>query len=772
MKILVIQIKRIGDVLLTTPALAALRGQFPQATIDILVDRRWAEVLENLPMVSHVLPYDTEAPLRWLWRVHQARYDWIIDFLGNPRSAVLTWISGASLRAGFRGRGWGWCYTHRIPMPTQPDYSAAHKLRLLEALGVPTQQSGTAVLPTVALTDEDRRVVEQFLQSCGISDGERIIALAPVHRRPSRQWQLDHCVRLGELLVTRWQAKVLWIGAPDEQPQLHLLKGRMQAPSWVVPPIRLRQAAALLTRCDLVVSSDSGIRHLAVAVGTPSVAIHGPALPINWTPPHPSHRAVYAEGLWCLGCDLNQCPYHHECMRWVDAEQVFQVCEELCGGGGHEGLSRGDTRFASSLHGVLAVSDAPVKLCLTPEATPAPSSIFPGSATEAPATQPLDPPPYVVDDRRPLTTVKTSRVLQGVAAISAFGYGIAVKARELTFTAGWIPVRRLSLPTFCVGNLTAGGTGKTPTVIRLVEDLLRWGRRPAVLSRGYGRADSLRRCLAVRDQRGRLRSIQQVGEEPWLIARRFPGVPVVVGSDRARAAHIAIAQAAVDCVVLDDGFQHHRLARDLDIVVINALDPLGGGRLLPAGRLREPPEALARAGLVVLTHVGLVTASDRQAIKGKLAPYLRPHVPIIEAHHEPVTLTPLGGGASPTLRHAVEALRTREVIACSAVGCPEGFEQTLQGLGAVVREAVRFPDHHWMTPREWEAVIRLASPRRWVVLTEKDVFHVPPGAVSSAAHPVFVLGIELVIQQGSDQWEAIIRSCCGAKRSSPVALLA
>jgi len=169
-------------------------------------------------------------------------------------------------------------------------------------------------------------------------------------------------------------------------------------------------------------------------------------------------------------------------------------------------------------------------------------------------------------------------------------YRGVVAARRAIFSRGWLRRARLDVPVISVGNLTFGGTGKTPVVIALVRDLVRMGRRPAVLTRGYKRRENHQVVVVGPEPRQR---VDEVGDEPLEMARRLPGVPVVVDANRERGGLEALRLGA-DVVVLDDGFQHLRLERDLDIVVIDAGDPWGGHRLPPLGRLREPVAALAR----------------------------------------------------------------------------------------------------------------------------------------------------------------------------------
>lgn len=251
-----------------------------------------------------------------------------------------------------------------------------------------------------------------------------------------------------------------------------------------------------------------------------------------------------------------------------------------------------------------------------------------------------------------------------VAGRLAFAAG--VRARAAGFASGVLSVHRAALPVVSVGNLRVGGAGKTPFTLRVVEALLARGHRPAVLSRGYGRA--AKGPVVVRPEA--LPGPEVAGDEPLLIARRA-GVPVVVDPDRVRGAARAKAELGATVVVLDDGFQHRRLARDLDVVL---LDPdVFEQALLPEGPLREPPSALARADLLVWV--------------GGPAPSGAPG-PSLEVEVAAEGVGPLEGP-----RRAPESLRGQRVALLSGIARPRRFEATARALGAQVVLHEAHPDH-------------------------------------------------------------------------------
>lgn len=297
-------------------------------------------------------------------------------------------------------------------------------------------------------------------------------------------------------------------------------------------------------------------------------------------------------------------------------------------------------------------------------------------------------------------------------------YRGAVNARLAAYRRGWIKTSKLQVPVVSVGNLTFGGTGKTPMVIALVRDLVRRGRHPAVLTRGYGRSTDEPVVLIGPDP---LVSAERAGDEPLELAARLPGVPVVVDHDRARGGIDALTRGA-DVLVLDDGFQHLRLERDLDVVLVDAGDPWGGGRMPPRGRLREPVAGLTRAHAVLVTKVGADPAVVVEEIR-RVVDRVAPGLPVFSARLEPRSVRRGGEVVGP------EALAGRRVLATAGLGRPEGFADLLREAGAEVVETSWFADHHPWTRLDVDGVVRRAAELGAVaVTTAKDAVKMPQDA--------------------------------------------
>ncbi len=297
-------------------------------------------------------------------------------------------------------------------------------------------------------------------------------------------------------------------------------------------------------------------------------------------------------------------------------------------------------------------------------------------------------------------------------------YRVAVLARIGAYGRGWLASSRLAAPVISVGNLTFGGTGKTPTVIALVRDLVRRGRHPAVLTRGYGRVAAEPIVIVGPEPKA---TVASAGDEPLELASRLPGVPVVVDADRIRGGIEALTRGA-DVLVLDDGFQHLQLHRDLNLLLVDAGDPWGGGRMPPSGRLREPLSGLARADAVVVTKVG----SDPEPILAevrRVVAEVAPGLPVLAARLEPTAVRRDDGSADP------DVLAGTRVVAVAGLGRPEGFADLLRSAGAEVVATRWFADHHVFTTTEIEeAVTAAAAARAVVVTTAKDAVKLPSDA--------------------------------------------
>lgn len=320
-------------------------------------------------------------------------------------------------------------------------------------------------------------------------------------------------------------------------------------------------------------------------------------------------------------------------------------------------------------------------------------------------------------------------------------YGIGVKLRLWGYRIGVFRSHRLPGRVISVGNLTVGGTGKTPCVAFLARSLTAMGASVAILSRGYRRQSQGR--VEVSDGRRVLAAPAEAGDEPWLLAHLCPGVRVVADRDRFQAGSWLAAVTKTTHFLLDDGYQHLRLARDLNLLLVDATESFARVRLVPSGRFREPLSALIRADAVIVTRSD--RSFDRQALLKTLHRHLRPGVPIFFAWHELTTLSPIwtGQGEPPPV-WSREDLRHRRVAAFAGIAHPEQFFTDLRMAGAQLVLTRAFPDHHRYLAEELEEMVRQSelAGAESILLTEKDAANLPLPWAPSPALPLRQARIE------------------------------
>ncbi|GEM_PF-228659 len=283
---------------------------------------------------------------------------------------------------------------------------------------------------------------------------------------------------------------------------------------------------------------------------------------------------------------------------------------------------------------------------------------------------------------------------------------------------------RAGVPVISVGNVTVGGTGKTPVTIELARRLTgKYGRRAAILSRGYGRQkkDVPIEPVVVSDGENVLTTAAEGGDEPVLMARALPGVPVVVCPDRTAAAALAIGKFGAQVLLLDDGFQHLKLARDLDIVLTDGSNPVGNGFLMPRGPLREPFGAIRHAGLAWITRMERSQPGEMEALAARLEKMTgRP--PVFSAT-EVSELTDVSG-----TRLDEELLREKKVLLASGLGRPETFRTTAESLGCLIAGERQFDDHHVFEAGDVRGLIQKADElgADFIAVTAKDAVKLAP----------------------------------------------
>lgn len=348
-------------------------------------------------------------------------------------------------------------------------------------------------------------------------------------------------------------------------------------------------------------------------------------------------------------------------------------------------------------------------------------------------------------DRSSRLTPRSSWFLRALS----IPYGLVTQCRNACYERGWLPQNRLPCRVVSIGNLTVGGTGKTPVTILVTEALLSAGHRVAVLSRGYRRRSRAPYVL-VSDGNKILAGPDEAGDEPCLIARRCPRAVVAVGADRYQLGQWVLAQFALDCVVLDDGFQHRALYRDVDLLLVDSTDVQGFHGLLPGGRLREPVSSAARASALLVTRVE--RSDDAEPILSMIRQATGRTLPLILIRFVPLGFINVGDGG----RASVDELTGRAGVIFSGIANAGAFRGTVLGQGLTVVDEVIFADHHAYTRADVETLRKRAEQAGASVLvtTEKDAVKLqpllPPGL------PVLAVQLETQIIEGRERLEQLL----------------
>ena len=352
---------------------------------------------------------------------------------------------------------------------------------------------------------------------------------------------------------------------------------------------------------------------------------------------------------------------------------------------------------------------------------------------------------YRVITNKPGLPAALLRVL--LAALAPV-YCIGLEAFLLPYRLGVRKRYRLGCPVICIGNLTTGGTGKTPMTQAVCRMLLAAGLQPAVLSRGYGGQNEYG-CAIASDRDGVMLNAAQAGDEAYLLATTLPGVPVVVGKDRRVTGKLAFDKFQPDVIVLDDGMQFWQLHRDLDVILLNAARPFDNGYTFPRGLLREPVSHLRRAGVVVVTgadETDLLTVQRTLDHAAKVAP----GVPIFTGSLKPVNLRRISDG----VEYSPDWIRNRRLASVCAIGNPGAFEDMLRSLHAEVEPRYRFRDHEAVSCEELSRVVQdsVSNGVDALITTEKDAVRLD---FSSDEIPVMTLGVEMALNN-TQEFQTII----------------
>lgn len=352
-------------------------------------------------------------------------------------------------------------------------------------------------------------------------------------------------------------------------------------------------------------------------------------------------------------------------------------------------------------------------------------------------------------------------MIRAFLRLLSYIYAAAVRIRVFLYRHRVFRSKSLGCLVISVGNITVGGTGKTPVVEMIARQLVNGGRKVAILSRGYkSRQSSVSNVRkkegfpkVVFDGESLLLDVEASGDEPYMLAKEVSQAVVLVDKDRVRAAKYAIEKFGIDTVILDDGYQYLKLNRQVNIVLIDCTNPFGRHRLLPRGILREPVQNLNRANIFFLTKT---KGMDLYTLKKKLN-IINPKAEIIETTHTPRYLNDVYTGTKRDLNWLVG----KRISCVSGIASPDGFEKALNELGAVLASCHRFPDHHRYGEMEINEIIKIAQLQKAqaLITTEKDAVRFPK-INTPREFPLYYLRVEIEILKGAkDFYDKIGRMC-------------
>lgn len=362
---------------------------------------------------------------------------------------------------------------------------------------------------------------------------------------------------------------------------------------------------------------------------------------------------------------------------------------------------------------------------------------------------------------------KRAAVMRAFLYLLSKVFELAVKLRRFLYNVRILRDSTLGVQVIAIGNLTVGGTGKTPVVEKFARELQDQGRHVAILSRGYrSKPPPLRKRLVnkllfredrtppriVSDGKSLLLDSETAGDEPYMLASNLKDVVVLVDKDRVKSGRYAIEKFGCDTLLLDDGFQYWKLrGRRRDIVLIDCQQPFGNERMLPRGTLREPPSHLARASTIFITKSDGKTEELRKRIAEQ-----NPTAPVIECIHHPMYFEDVFTGE----RMGIEYLQGKRVASLSGIAQPESFEKSLVMIGAELVYSKRFADHHRFTQQEVINAINRSKKRQaeLIITTQKDAVRFPK--VDRRDIPILFMRVEIKILKGAKDFHDCVRQIC------------
>ena len=367
-------------------------------------------------------------------------------------------------------------------------------------------------------------------------------------------------------------------------------------------------------------------------------------------------------------------------------------------------------------------------------------------------------------------TKNVDGILMRVIMATLYGfsqiYAQLVNFKLFGYRVGLFKRQKLDCFVISLGNVTVGGTGKTPTAQRLARDIRDMGYRVVILNRGY-RAKWHGDIGIVSDGQRLHMTAAEAGDEAFMLAKHLPKVPVLIGAERAVTGRYAIENFGAEVAILDDGYQHWQLERDMDILLVDAVNVFGNDYILPRGTLREPISHISRADVCLMTKVDQAATGSCEYIRETVHRY-NADAQIVESIHQPRCFIPLDEWYVDIAGDGIDAssMKGKKVMAVSAIGNPASFEQTLSDLDTVIIESLRYPDHHDYTMQEMKEILHQAERMgaEAIIITEKDAVKIPAEVIHSGWDiPVYVICVEVSFQQGKAEFDQLLQQELAAK---------
>jgi lipopolysaccharide heptosyltransferase II len=326
-KILCIKPRGIGDVVLSTIVIENLKQYFTLAAIDYLTEPFIKPALQYNPNINKVITMGrSEFSVKVAFRIKKEKYDLILDLWSNPRSAQITFLSGAKYRVGFAYRGRKYAYNILATSGRGKEHAAEHNLELLKAINVPVISKCIQYF----VSEEDDKFGQEFIEN-NFSKGKKVVGIIPAGGWPSKRCDPVKWVEICKAISDRYRTKFLILWGPGDEKDSEFIRNTIPDLTVLAPETTLSQMSGLIKNCSLTLANDSGPMHISAALGVPTLGIFGPTSPHGHRPYSPNSDYIHKEDLFCLMCNKLECPYKHECMLQLSVEDILEKVKKLAG---------------------------------------------------------------------------------------------------------------------------------------------------------------------------------------------------------------------------------------------------------------------------------------------------------------------------------------------------------------------------------------------------------------------------------------------------------